>query len=490
MSATVPFLGFQPNVDPTTPGAALDCVNMIPTRRGMRSAPSPVPFGNPAFPSAVRGGATCELLSGSYRTIIGTGTKLYEVDGNANNDVSGMAYTGGGNKWRFAQFGNATLGVNGSDSLQQSISAGAFSSVGGSPVASIIEVVQGFVFLFDTTDATNGHRPNGWACSGLYDQTNWTPSQSTQCANGVNVDTPGGFTAGKALGTNIIAFKSQSMYYGTYQGPPVIWAFNQISPIIGTPSQECVVSVGTNLFFLGTDYQVYSFDGTRPVPIGDDVREWLAANWSSTYQASVWSYHDQPNNLIYWYFCSKNSSDGIPDKCLVYNYNVGKFGRADNKVQAALQAVSGTITWDSLGSLPGVTTWDTLPAIPYNSPFWSSASFLPSIVDQTNTLQSLSGTSTASSITSSWFGDDMVYQYVQGIVPRFKKRPLTCSGVARSQSVLDSDNPPDQTIMLPEVYDGEIACDFSTRWTQITLNFTGDHEILGAVPRVQAAGFI
>jgi hypothetical protein len=280
------------------------------------------------------------------------------------------------------------------------------------------------------------------------------------------------------------------MYYGTYQGPPVIWGFNQISPIIGTPSQECVISVGTNLFFLGSDYQVYSFDGTRPLPIGDDVREWLSTNWSATYQGAVWSYHDQPNNLIYWYFCSKNSSDGIPDKCLVYNYNTNKFGRADNKVEAALQAISGQITWDGMGALPNVTTWDSLPQIPYNSAYWAQSSALPAIVDTTHTLLTLSGASAASSLTSGWFGDDYDYQYVLGIVPRFKKIPTSCNGTARTQRHLDSDSAADQTITLPNMFDGEIACDFSTRWTQIILNFTGTHEILGAVPRTIPAGSI
>lgn len=490
MAATIPFYGFSPNVDPTTPGAVLDCVNMIPTLRGMRSAPSLVLVGNPAFPTPVTGGATCELLNGNYRTIVGTATKLYEAVNGANNDVSGIAYTGGANKWRFAQFGNATLAANGADPLQQSISAGVFASIVGSPVAKILETVQGFVFLFDTTDPTNGHRSNGWWCSGLFDQTNWVPAQATQCANGVNVDTPGGFTAGKALGTNIVAFKAQSMYYGSYQGPPVIWAFNQISPIIGTPSQECVVQVGSSLYFLGTDSQVYAFDGSIPTPIGDDVREWLSQNWSQTFQSVVSSYHDQPNNLIYWYFCSQNSNTTTPDKCLVFNYKTNKFGRADNVVQAALEAITGQITWDGLGALPDVTTWDTLPAIPYNSPYWAQSSALPCIVDATNTLKSLSGASAASSLTSGWFGDDYEYQYVAGIVPRFKKIPTTCSGIARLQRNLNPDGPPDAQSPLAAMLDGELACDYSTRWTQITLNFTGTHEILGAVPRTQPAGYI
>jgi hypothetical protein len=40
------------------------------------------------------------------------------------------------------------------------------------------------------------------------------------------------------------------------------------------------------------------------------------------------------------------------------------------------------------------------------------------------------------------------------------------------------------------MYDGELPADFSCRYAQITLNFTGNHEILGAVPRVAPAGSI
>jgi hypothetical protein len=489
MGAIIPFMGFTPSIDPTAPGCVLDCSNMVPTMRGMKAAPSPVKYGNPPFPSQVTGAASCELLNGTYRTFVGNATDLYEVVGSANNKVTRAsgAYTGGLNQWRFAQFGNASLAVNGTNLLQQSISSGLFADVAGSPVAPIVEVVQGFVFLLSTTDGTYGVNPHGWWCSGLYDQTNWTPAQATQCARGVIVDTPGGITAGRALGTNIVIFKQLSMFYGSYQGPPVIWAMNLISPIVGTPSQECVINVGTSLIFLGTDCQVYSFDGTRPVAIGDDVFAWLRTTWSPLYQASVQSFKDTKRGLIFWYFCSNNNSSGIPDKCLVYNYLTGKFGRADAVVETACQSVSGQITWDGLGSLPGVTTWDTMPKIPYNSAYWSQLSVLPSIIDATHTLQSLSGVATNSSLTTGWFGDDAAFTYLQGILPRFSAAPQTCGG---SAALLKTLGTTPTYVNLPAWYDGEIACDFSSRWTSVTLNFTGDHEILGAMPRMESAGAI
>jgi hypothetical protein len=428
-------------------------------------------------------------LNEAYRTFVGTGTDLYEIVGSANNKVTRISgpYTGGTNRWRFAQFGNASLAVNASDLLQQSISTGNFADVATSPKASIVEVVQGFVFLLNTNDPTYGVNPHGWWCSGLYDQTNWTPAQSTQCARGVIVDTPGAITAGRALGTNIVVFKKTSMYYGSYQGPPVIWAMNLVSPIVGTPCQECVVSVGTSLIFLGSDFQVYSFDGTRPVPIGNDVFAWLRSNWSPLYQSSVQSFKDVPRGLIYWYFCSASNSTGIPDKCLVFNYLTGKFGRADAVVEATCQAVSGQITWDGMGALSGVTTWDTLPKIPYNSSYWSQAAINPAIVDTTHTLQLLTGASINSSITTGWFGDDSDFTYIQGILPRFDTAPQTCSASAALVKVLGTTP---TYVTLPPWYDGEIACDFSSRWTSITLNFTGDHEILGAMPRMESAGAV
>lgn len=488
--AFLPFLGFTPSVDPSTPGAILDCQNVVPTLRGMRGAPSPVPFGNPAFPSAITGAATCQLLTGAYRTFAGTGTDLYEIVGNANNNVSATAgaYTGNLNPWRFVQFGNATVATNGSDPLQQSISTGAFSAIAGSPKANILEVVQGFVFALGTTDGTNGSRPHGWWCSGLYDQTQWTPSQSTQCANGVIVDQPGPITAGRALGTNIIVYKAQSMFYGIYQGPPVIWAMNQISPDIGTPCQECVVPIGVRHLFLGTDKQVYQFDGTIPVPIGDEVHEWLTLNWSSTYQTKVQSYYDKASSLVYWYFVSVNSPNGAIDSCLVYNHRTGKFGRADLSIQAAITTVSGQITWSGMGSLPGVSTWSTLPQVPYNSSYWTASTPRQGVIDSTNTTQSLSGSTQNASITTGWLGDDYTYIEYLGFVPRFSQMPASCSGVANTVPQLGSLSPTQWN--LGAYYDNELAADFSARYCQLKLSFTGNFEILGITPRVSQAGEI
>src|SRR5215469_362250 len=88
MPNTIPFTGFTPSIDPTIPGCILDCINMVPTYRGMRGAYSPQPYGNPALPSRCTGAAICELLNGTYRTFAGDATDIYEISNGQNVPVT------------------------------------------------------------------------------------------------------------------------------------------------------------------------------------------------------------------------------------------------------------------------------------------------------------------------------------------------------------------------------------------------------------------
>ena len=40
MSDPIALLGFCPDLDPSTPGALIECVNIIPSERGLASAPT------------------------------------------------------------------------------------------------------------------------------------------------------------------------------------------------------------------------------------------------------------------------------------------------------------------------------------------------------------------------------------------------------------------------------------------------------------------
>jgi hypothetical protein len=471
------IIGFAPDMDTTMPGVLVDCANLLPSIRGMRAAPSAVSAGMPALASAALGAATVMKLDNTRRLFAGTATKIFEEVTGAWVDVTRVsAPYSGASKWRFTQFGNVTVATDNADILQQS-QAGAFTDISGAPKAAIIESVAGFVFLFNTTDPTNGVRPDGWFCSGLFDQTIWTPSEATQCAFGRMVDTPGDIRAGRGLGPDIVVYKETAMYYGTYQGPPVIWAFPVISNQIGAPCQEAVVSIGTAHLFMGND-NFYMFDGTRPQPIGDMIKTWFFARQNPSFKQTVASVHDHANSLVFWYYVSVNSTGAI-DSCVVYNYKTQRWGKADRAIEAAVDFINGQITWTSLGNLG--PEWEDLPQVPWNSPFWTSVGVLPSVIDPTHTVQTLTGAAGQSSLMTGDFGDDEQYSLLSYVRPRFAQDPTSATMTTQERFTLGGLFTPGATSTYS---DGKFDVDISARYHRALMTFQGNCEIIGYTPKL------
>lgn len=477
------LIGFAPDFDPTTPGIIVDCTAMVPSIRGMRAAASLVSVGMPALPSTTLGGATLVKLDNTKRLIVGTATALFEeVGGNWSNvtRASGPYTTPVDGAWRFTQFGNVTVATNNADVLQQS-QTGVFSDIPTAPKAAIIESVAGFVFVFNTSDPTYGNRPDGWWCSGLYDQTVWTPSQATQCANGRIVDTPGDIRAGRGLGPDIVVYKETSMYYGTYQGPPVIWSFNVISNQIGAPCQEAVVSIGTAHLFLGND-NFYVFDGTRPQPIGDGLKNWFFRDQNQQFKQKVRSVHDHANSLVYWYYVSTASTGDI-DSCVVYNYKTNRWGRSNRAIECAVDYINGQIVWSGLGTL--ANEWKDLPQVPWNSPFWTSVALQPSVIDTAHTIRTLTGAAGTSSFMTGDFGDDEEYSLFQYLRLRCAQDPTSASMTTQHRTTLGGVFAPGAASNLS---DGKFDVDISDRYHRALVTFQGDCEIIGYEPKLVPDG--
>lgn len=175
----VPLKGYMPDVDPTTPGAIVDGDAFVPTTHGIAAAKSLAATGQAALAATPTGAYATILLDGSKRLFASTATKIYEASGGAWTDRSRAGNYSGTQRQRFCVFGNIVLAANRSEGIGQSLSGAAFTDISGAPKASILVSVNGFVMAFDTNDAVYGDRPDGWWCSGLRDQTAWTPALAT-----------------------------------------------------------------------------------------------------------------------------------------------------------------------------------------------------------------------------------------------------------------------------------------------------------------------
>lgn len=478
MKKKVAIQGYSPDVDPTTPGVLTDCTAFVPSMKGMKGAPTPVTTSLPALATACAGAAVVRKLDNSTRLFAGTRTKMFEAGTTSYTDRTRVAsdYTlATDGRWRFAQFGDVSLAATKTDVTQFS-TTGVFADITGAPKASIIEVVNQFVFLLDTNEGTFGDSPSRWICSAIGDYTDWVYSITTQCTSGLLTSAPGKIRAAKKFGDALVVYKDRAMYLGIYIGAPTVWSFTQIPGEFGTPSNETVINVGTpenpRHIFMGFE-DFYTYDGSSPKPIGSpSIKETVFNELAKPYAYVSMALHDQVNSRIYFFY--PFASTVFPDRCVVYNYRTGKWGRDNRTVEAVTEFIASGVTYDGLGAL--YSTYTDLPDVSYDSSFLSGGFPTPAIFNTSHVIQTLTGASQACSMTTGDFGDDSQFSTLQRLRPRFIQSPTT--GTMTNYFKDNAGNALQLGNVIPWS-SGKFDILKSARWHRAVLEFTGPVEVAG-----------
>jgi len=474
----VKLQGYAPDADPSIIGILTACNQLIPSVRGMEGAPSPVSVNQTAMASVCQGAAVVRKLDNTTRLLAGTATKLYEGQ-SGNWTIVGRAATytlASDSRWRFAQFGDVTIATNENDTVQFSSASGAFSDISAAPEAAIVETVGNFVFAADTLDGTFGDNPDGWWCSGIGNYLAWTPSITTQAARGNLRSSPGKITALKRFGSNIVAYKSQAMYVGAYVGPPIIWDFQEVQGNAGALCQEVVVSVGTpeqpKHCFMGYD-NFYSFDGGRPIPIGNFLKDTVFnSELNRAQQHLSTALHDPIRQRIYFFYPSGTSTQ--PNSCVVYNYRTGLWGRDDRTIEAVIDFITVTgVTYDDLGTL--YATYNDFPAVTYDSLLAQSSQPVPAIFNTSHVIQALAGASAAPTFTTGDYGDDTQFSLLNRVEPRFITAPTSGSLTNYYRNTLGGTLTADAGAVMDANYRFDVLRE--AKWHRLSFNFTGDLEL-------------
>jgi len=492
----VKFTGLQPDEDTTKPGLFTSCSAVVPTLRGFKGAPAPRTAGLDALAAACKGAVVVELLDKSHRTFAGTITNIYEnASGTTWTDrtrASGGAYGLATDvRWRFTQFGNVTLAAAKSDILQFS-SSGAFANVGATtPKFGVIETVGQFVFGGDTSDQGSlidgqDYGDRVWCCA-KGDYTDWTPNADTECFSLRLTSTPGKVVGLRRFGDRIVAYKAQAMFLGLYQGGANTWDFQEIPGRIGAASHESIVDVGTpdnpRHIFMGYD-DFYSFDGSRPVPIGlNRIKVSVFSELVKSRAEQCLALHDRINGLIYFYYPVSDTIN--PEKCVVYNYRSNNWGRDDRTVEAAFDYIAAGLTYDNLGS--SYSTYADLPTLSYDGAFYISSFPNPAVFDTTHTVYTLDGTSASSQIVTGDYGDDQNMVFLSRVRARFFSQPATASMTNYyKQHLGDSLTTGATTTMTSSSNKFDLTRE--ARWHRFQFDLTGDWESPGFIADLQVTG--
>jgi hypothetical protein len=417
------MLQFAPDIDPATPGILVECSNIIPTAKGYAASYVGVNTSYDALSTKIHNIVIVRKLDNTRRFFAATQTKIYEgIAGTWYDRTSGTPDIGADNTWAFAQFGNFTLACSKTTNLVQSDST-TFSDVSGAPKAGCMATGQGFVMLGDTNEVTYGDQGDRWWCSGIYDHTQWTPAVTTQCTTGRLVDTPGKIVGISGYGSTFVAFKENSMYLGSYTGAPSVFTWQLIPGLVGCSSKNAIAQAGPQSYFLGND-NFYVFDGSRPIPIGNPLREWFfKTEVNPEYIYTVTASYDRPNQFV-WFFYPSSGSTTL-NKALVYHIPTSRWGRVSMDIETIGVYLSDAITIDGMDALS--STIDGLPNISFDSPYWSSQSQTIAIANTSHVVQTLSGNPVSSSFTTGSFGDVGSFSTISMVKPRFVTAPTSAT---------------------------------------------------------------
>ena len=245
------------------------------------------------------------------------------------------------------QFGNATICAMGAAAGTPTVvsTGGNFAALGGgSPSAEIAVTVRGCVLLFNYYDGANTYT-DGWWASDTFDYTVWTPATSNEAANGRLLDTNGPIVAAITIDDVVYAFKTDSIYRGTYVGRPLIWQWDCVVRGIGAVNgaKSAICAAGNEILFAASSANgvaqtnIMRFDGVSQ-PRWIDAEVGVPVIASSTVSADF--LFDDSTQTLYITYRSPSSR-----RIYAYNLTTGLWGRSE-AIVGALQhcAITGDIS--------------------------------------------------------------------------------------------------------------------------------------------------
>ena len=366
--AIVPFGQWLPDQADYVNAGATVAKNVIPRTASSYGPLAGLSAVSNALTNRPQGAGSFRDSAGTVFTFTGDDENLFKFNtGTLNFDEissSTDAYTVATDEHViFRQFGDRVISVNGHTDQPQSYVMGTSSDfatlAGAAPRAKTMGIVKDFVMMGNTWDSTDNAVVNRVWWSAINDPTDWPTIGSTDAANKQSdrQDLPVGgqvqAIVGPVGGLDAAVFLENAIYRVQYEGPPTVLGFYLVEADRGTPAPNSVISIGTHAFYLSED-GFYQFTGSGSTAIGvDRVDKWFFSELNQTYYHRIYGSADAINKLAFWAFPSTESTNGVPDTILIYNWAVDRWAYANVDLEYLFRDLTSGYTLEGLDSVSG-----------------------------------------------------------------------------------------------------------------------------------------
>lgn len=328
MLTTIPYGELNPDLKTGLIGAN----NVWPMASGYRPAQAFEGF-TPAL-DGILGGCAFVGSDGTSSLLGGNVTSLQRYAAGAWTSVLDSLSA---SSWRFDQFRDLVIGVNGSAPVKYDLVTGMASLLGGSPPeADLVATVRNQVFL-----AGNSAERNVLTISGFDDAEGWTEGTNQSLVVPFPV---GGEIMGLAGGETGLILQKRSITRATYTGDVAIWQFDEIARDQGPMAKGSVTQSGQTVFFL-SEQGFKACDRNTVVPIGQEKidREFFST-YSRTDIERVQAAVDPRSTTVVW------AMPGNPGRLWAYNWSLSRWTTLDVPNLGVFSGFSANISLDAIDS--------------------------------------------------------------------------------------------------------------------------------------------
>lgn len=143
----------------------------------------------------------------------------------------------------------------------------------------------------------------------------WVPSTTNQ-AGELHLSNGSYLVTAIDARDEILVWSDSAMFRMQYVGPPYVWAFNLINSNVSIASPNAVVSVNTQVFWMGVD-KFYTYAGRLEV-LSCTIQQYVFGNLNRNQLFQVTSGVNESWNEVWWFYPSADSQ--VNDSYVVYNY--------------------------------------------------------------------------------------------------------------------------------------------------------------------------
>ena len=270
------------------------------------------------------------LDSGSIR--IKNGTTF------TNHGTTTVGYPTSMFPWRFCQFGELIVATNPVNGVFYHTmgNTGAFTAATGAPAAAFCATIEpGFLMLGYLSDASRSY-PARLRWGAINSATDWPLVASTDAASKQSdqQDLPNGTAITGILsavgGAAGVVLTETSVYRMEYVGAPLIFAFREVVRGTGNLCVNGSIAIAGAAYFI-SETGFIRFDGSQTAEIGSgrvSAFFWSQVDRGNLHRVNV--AHDPVNKIVIWAYPGPGSTNGNPNRWLIYSYASDRWSYADD----------------------------------------------------------------------------------------------------------------------------------------------------------------